>query len=408
MTEVLGRAVSSQLEKLKEVIESHNKQGDVYGLFAYHILKNFPECRIEWNVICENEWLERVFDEKNVYHIACLGYSLCNGDIDSESKDKFVRAFNLLKKREPFKGAHVSFPYQCSTFLGLVLGVKSIADETWKKTAIGWLDWVLKERIKQEQISNFLDLFYKYIGHHLSEKPVEIRDISPYTSIEENSFLEYTMIKNIFQTSRQGENLKSVRKKLMKQVVETDIGAITGEKAALVFAAIEESIAKDIDNLLISPHFVAAVLSRFEDAMKRWRYDPDERSKPVRWPVDTERQIQDILWLILRSYFYDLVDEETLPKLGHTSYKPDFAIPSLRLFVEAKVVYKREDFKKIEKEIMEDSVGYLTGVQGYDKIIVFIYDKSASVQEHNTTRNALIKIPEIEDVVIVSKPSQLP
>jgi hypothetical protein len=102
------------------------------------------------------------------------------------------------------------------------------------------------------------------------------------------------------------------------------------------------------------------------------------------------------------------VDEETLPKVGHSSYKPDFAIPSLRLLIEAKVTYSRADFKKIEKEIMVDTIGYLLTTKDYDRIIVFIYDKSVSVQEHGTTRNDLKKITEIEDVIIVSKPSQLP
>jgi hypothetical protein len=102
------------------------------------------------------------------------------------------------------------------------------------------------------------------------------------------------------------------------------------------------------------------------------------------------------------------VDEETLPKFGHSSYKPDFGIPSLRLLVEIKYARKKEDFKLIEKEIMQDAVGYLAGTQQYEKIIVFIYDASCSVQEHNITRRDLIKIKGIEDVIIVSKPSQIP
>jgi hypothetical protein len=38
---------------------------------------------------------------------------------------------------------------------------------------------------------------------------------------------------------------------------------------------------------------------------------------------------------------------------------------------------------------------------------VFIYDDSASVQERDTTRQALLEIPGVVDVVIVSRPSQL-
>jgi len=39
--------------------------------------------------------------------------------------------------------------------------------------------------------------------------------------------------------------------------------------------------------------------------------------------------------------------------------------------------------------------------------IVFIYDESSSLQEHETTKKDLIKLEEIEDVIIVSKPSKI-
>ena len=106
---------------------------------------------------------------------------------------------------------------------------------------------------------------------------------------------------------------------------------------------------------------------------------------PIRWPVTAEREVQDILWLMLRPVFDDLVEEETLPKLGHSTYRADFGIPSLGILIEVKYVRKSSDFKEIEKQVLEDSVAYLNGVTAYKEIVVFIYDESASVQEHDTT-----------------------
>jgi hypothetical protein len=148
------------------------------------------------------------------------------------------------------------------------------------------------------------------------------------------------------------------------------------------------------------------VLRNFEAAMKRWRWDGDELRKPIRWPVTQEREVQDILWLILRSYFPDVVDEDTLPKLGHSTYKADFGISSLKLIIEVKFSTSKDNFKKIEKEVQEDCIPYLRDLR-YESLIVFIYDDSSSVQEHDTTRRALLEIPGIVDVVIVSRPSQL-
>ena len=47
--------------------------------------------------------------------------------------------------------------------------------------------------------------------------------------------------------------------------------------------------------------------------MRRWRFDSDRLQKPIRWPIAAEREVQDILWLVLRSVFDDVVDQETAP-----------------------------------------------------------------------------------------------
>ena len=57
---------------------------------------------------------------------------------------------------------------------------------------------------------------------------------------------------------------------------------------------------------------------------------------------------------------------------------------------------------------MEDSIAYLRGTSRYKEIVVFIYDESASVQEHNITAAPLRGLDGITDVVIVSRPSLLP
>ncbi len=101
------------------------------------------------------------------------------------------------------------------------------------------------------------------------------------------------------------------------------------------------------------------------------------------------------------------MDEETLPKLGHSTYRADFGIPSLGILIEVKYVRKSSDFKEIEKQVLEDSVAYLNGITAYREIVVFIYDESASVQEHDTTASSLRGIDHISDVIIVSRPSQL-
>jgi hypothetical protein len=178
----------------------------------------------------------------------------------------------------------------------------------------------------------------------------------------------------------------------------------------LLASAADAITSVSVDQLLLSRTHLSLLLRRFPAAMRRWRWDSDDRIKePIRWPITSEREIQDILWLVLRSVFDDVIDEDTNPKVGHGSTRADFGIPSLRLLVEAKYVYEgtAAEFKKIEQDIMIDSVAYLQRTTLYDEIVVFIYDSTASVEHHELTRDMLIQVPGIADVIIVSRPGLL-
>lgn len=67
------------------------------------------------------------------------------------------------------------------------------------------------------------------------------------------------------------------------------------------------------------------------------------------------------------------------------------------MLVEVKYVRTAAEFRKIEKEIYEDTVAYFRDRGTYKKLVVFIYDASASVQEHATTAAALLELEDIID-----------
>lgn len=111
---------------------------------------------------------------------------------------------------------------------------------------------------------------------------------------------------------------------------------------------------------------------------------------------------------MLRSVFDDVVDEDTLPKLGHSSYRADFGLPRLGVLIEVKYIRRATEFKDIEQEVMVDSVAYLQNTDRYRELMVVIYDESTSVEHHDQTRRALQSIESISDVIIVSRPGRLP
>jgi hypothetical protein len=200
---------------------------------------------------------------------------------------------------------------------------------------------------------------------------------------------------------------RELQKRIASEALRTDLAQLPVSRIALIYCAVARILDASIDQAILSHSHLVTILSRFEAAMRRWRCDDDSVTHPIQWPITAEREVQDILWLILRPVFDDLVAEEVLPMLGHSTYRADFGIPSLGILIEVKYVRKSGDFKEIEKQVLEDSVAYLNGVTAYKEIVVFIYDESASVQEHDTTATALRGIHRISDVIIVSRPSQV-
>jgi len=253
-------------------------------------------------------------------------------------------------------------------------------------------------------------LLYGYVRHILTGDVSTIDDVREYRDIAELALLDWGQRRGAVQLVDPRVDASGFQARILQEAVTADLSMLAAARAGLVWGAVDASLERSVHEAVLSRGHVGAVLRRFEAAMRRWRWDGLVGvNSPVQWAITSEREVQDLVWLVLRSVFEDIVDEETLPKIGHSTYRADFGIPSLRLLVEVKYARKASDFKTLEKQIMEDAVAYLLETEDrYERILVFIYDDSASVQEHDQTANALRKLPQVEDVIIVSRPSQLP
>jgi hypothetical protein len=402
--DTLKALLTQQLDILLERVRIANKPGDLDGLLAHHILEGEPVKNLEWHVSCaQGDWLTEnnsQIKQGNFPTLATIGYSI---SMEQEAKtrktlaDSFVAGFQRLQQRELFPADGFSFPLSPKAFLGIVVGVKHLPEDSFKELAIEWLKDVFAKTLKRTRRSR-MSFWYSYISYILNETPEISYDISKVTDLTESSFLMWAVRRQVIELGKPESQLPQVQERILGLMLKNPMEVMGAPEAALVLSAASTCISRSIHEIVLSGSHVAAMLNRFEDAMKRW---------PERWTIENENDVQSIVWVMLRSCFEDLVDEDTLPKFGHSSYKADFGIPSLGLLIEVKVVRRAEDFKTVEKEIMEDSIGYLQETKRYSKLVVFIYDKSSSVQEHGTTRQNLRKIPAIEDVVIVSRPSQL-
>lgn len=138
------------------------------------------------------------------------------------------------------------------------------------------------------------------------------------------------------------------------------IGAIKARAAAAVIPLAPER----------SPSGVIGTLQRLRECCQYVRTSPKD-----------ERDVQDIVWIMLRAQHDRLQREETLPRFGAKQYRPDFGIPELRLLIEVKFIGSSTSPGDIQDEILADSAAYLGEHTEYQHMIVLIYDAAHKLRD---------------------------
>lgn len=154
------------------------------------------------------------------------------------------------------------------------------------------------------------------------------------------------------------------------------------------------------------------ILEGISRSMGHWTYEVKPKVKNVpaqKWEIDHEYHVQNLLWTILRPIFPDLVDEESLKKLGHTSPRYDLGVPSLSTIIEVKYLRRRGQaaLKKVTDEVAADRSLYLRDGMSFTRMIAFIWDEARQTEEYQTLKEGLESLDGIERVVIVPRPAKM-
>ena len=399
--------IGSWLTGAAQRISPENTPGNLDGLFARHVLDGRPVTGLTWDVNpASPQWLDQ--NRHRLDHapvLAAFGYSLelsTAGNL-AAARAGLASGLTRLMRRDPFQD-RLTFVNDIRQVVGLGLAAQAMSAEL-----PALRDWLLEiltdERLRPA--GRFQDLLQRHVRSTLDGQAV-LTEAQPPDDSAVLALIHWMATTGTAHLAAPAGQLTALQQRILKAVLRTDPAVLTIPQAAVIHRAVTDILDASIDQMVLSRSHIGVVLRRFEAAMRRWRWDEDDLHDPIRWPVRSEREVQDILWLILRSVFEDVVDEETLPKVGHSTYRADFGLPRLGVLIEAKYARHHTDFKKIEKEVMEDSVAYLRNAGPYKEIVVFIYDESASVQEHDITATALREPSGVSDVIIVSRPSRLP
>ena len=144
--------------------------------------------------------------------------------------------------------------------------------------------------------------------------------------------------------------------------------------------------------------------------LKRWTWENKGRTKnaePVKWFIENEYHVQNLLYLLLAPVFNDVSDEVYLQPVGQKTPRVDLYLPSMHTIIEVK--YRKDTIKSFQAligEIAEDASLYRCN-PAYEnaRIAAFLWDHTRSTQEHSKFREGVLKIPGMDACVVVSAPS---
>ncbi len=130
---------------------------------------------------------------------------------------------------------------------------------------------------------------------------------------------------------------------------------------------------------------VLAALQEFSEVV---RYLNTRRSTGAVLSLNTEADVQDALYVILRPWIRDLVWETPTDKVGNRFTIRDFVSRSLRVVIEAKIVRDEAHGKGISKELHDDIEVY-RHKPDCETIIFFIYDPNALIPDARELRRTI-------------------
>ena len=155
---------------------------------------------------------------------------------------------------------------------------------------------------------------------------------------------------------------------------------------------------------------VSKLLKRVPAGLRRWTWEGKSRTQggqPRQWCIENEYHVQNLLYFLLAAVFADIREEEYTRSVGQKKPRVDLEIPSLKLVIEIKFWYGKNNPQRIIEEISQDTSLYLAEGSPHEQMIAFIWDDSCRTEEHRLLKSGLKNLKGIFDVVIVSRPGRM-
>jgi hypothetical protein len=170
-------------------------------------------------------------------------------------------------------------------------------------------------------------------------------------------------------------------------------------------ATIAKKYAPQISSVTHVEHL--GIVGALENFMECVRYLNTRRNAGAILSLESEADVQDAIYLMLRPWVKDLVPEDPTGRIGNRYTIKDFISASARTIVEAKFIRDKEHGKSISKELHDDIETYRHNLQ-CDHIIFFIYDPDTHIADCDALKRSIhaarVYDGHVLNVILIVKP----
>lgn len=307
-------------------------------------------------------------------------------------KSKLVKLIGMSHEVE---GTPMPWVSDIWGMFGVKLSVRSVKDTELDEAFVNWAKKFLLQRIKDKRLNIFEEALARFIINDLYD--------SSYASSSIILFLNYKKLYKIEDKKPLIDSFYNEFK--MAHEIESPL---TLAVLLYVFDKINE------EHVLVPPN-----LWSFEDLIKylkniplglnSWTWEDKAKtknSKIVKWEIENEYHVQNLLYVVLAPIFNDIQKELNVGKVGHNNPREDLYIPQIDTIIEVKYRKdKKKTFQMLTGELAEDLTLYKSEDKFKDsKIIAFLWDNLRSTEEHNTFYNGVMTM-KYDGCIVVSSPS---
>ena len=277
--------------------------------------------------------------------LACKGY---RGEVASGEE-----LIGILQKK-PIKGIHFT------TNIYRLLGISLLNFEL--------LNALIESKFQDSSIK------YKYLISKVY--PIYGQKLNNYLktceNISDNYFL--TLLKHLYSNDFESLEVAELLY-LFTDVNDPDIIDL------LLLEDIEKALFKVKYQNIEPKDLVYKILNNFSNAIKAITTNRRKDHQPFMFK--DEYDVQDILYVILKSIFPELKPEEPTPQVGGSYNRIDFCLPKEGIVLEIKMIKEKDNNEKeFIKQLKEDIQSYY--VYEYIKeLICFVYDPYKKTKDKN-------------------------